>query len=218
MNWIGKEEIITSDQEWIVPEAKDQLFQVTLYGAGGSGSCDGNYFNHVGGAGGGSGEMKFQEINIPQSTRIDIRIGKGGEGVSNSDWCDDYIDRIIGQSGGTSFFGNYMCANGGLGGFMATGGKGGYQGGNSGQNAEGNYIGYGVNETIDEYSYSSGGGAPSMNARGVGGCANRASGNAGTAGGGAGCFIESVTNNDIHRRIGSGGDGVCVIRYYAPIR
>ena len=219
MNWIGKEEIITSDTEWIAPEARNQKFQVTLYGAGGSGSCDGNYFNHVGGAGGGSGEMTFKEITLNQGTRVSITIGQGGKGVHDSNWVSDYIDRIVGQSGGTTFFGNYACANGGLGGNINVGGQGGHQGGDSGENADGNYIGYGVNVNVGEFSYSSGGGAPSINARGVGGCANRSSGNAGTGGGGCGMFIERVdSDNQIHRRIGSGGDGVCVIRYYAPIK
>ena len=45
MNWIGREEIILNDTEWIAPESRNQLFQVTLYGGGGSGSCDGNFFN-----------------------------------------------------------------------------------------------------------------------------------------------------------------------------
>ena len=219
MNWIGREEIITSDRDWIAPQARNQTFQVTLYGGGGSGSCDGNYANFVAGAGGGSGEMVFKELNIPQDTRVSITIGRGGEGLIDSDQVSDYINHIVGKSGGTTYFGNMFCANGGLGGNINVGGQGGYDGGNTGMDAEGNYIGYGVNHTVDGYNYSSGGGAPSMNARGVGGCANRSSGNAGTAGGGCGAFIERVdADGTLHRRIGSGGDGVCIIRYYAPLK
>lgn len=217
MNWIGKEEIITSDKEWTVPEARNQFFQVTAYGGGGSGSCDGNYFNPVGGAGGGSGEMTYGEFTLNKGDRIDIRIGKGGEGLKETNNTSDFIDYIVGKSGGTTSFGNYLVANGGCGGNIGVGGTGGHQGGNSGMNASGNYIGYGVNGSMNGYTYHSGGGAPAVNARGVGGSANMSSGNGGTAAGGCGCFIEKIVDNSIHRRIGSGGDGVCIIRYYEPI-
>lgn len=217
MNWIGKEEIITKSQDWSVPEAKDQYFQVTVYGAGGSGSCDGNFFSTVGGAGGGSGEMKYGEFTLNKDDRISITIGEGGKGIAGGDTAD-YINYIVGKSGGTTFFGNYISANGGLGGNINVGGEGGHNGGNSGMNAAGNYIGYGINGNVNNYQYHSGGGAPAINARGVGGSANMSSGNAGTSGGGCGCFIERVDSNEvIHRRIGSGGNGVCIIRYYAPM-
>lgn len=219
MNWIGREEIILNDTEWIAPESRNQLFQVTLYGGGGSGSCDGNFFNSVGGAGGGSGEMIFKELTINQGERIPIYIGRGGLGISNpSNKVVDYINRIVGQSGGTTSFGNYACANGGAGGNANLGGTGGFKGGNSGETAEGNYIGYGINDNVNGYTYSSGGGAPAINARGIGGSANRSSGNGGTSAGGCGCFIDGIQNNTISRRIGSGGNGVCIIRYYAPLK
>ena len=129
----------------------------------------------------------------------------------------DYIGHMTGKSGGTTSFGNYICANGGLGGNLNKGGQGGHDGGDTGMTAEGNYIGYGVNNSVEGINYSSGGGAGAVNARGVGGTASMLQGNGGTAAGGAGCFLEPGVNNTISRRIGSGGQGVCVIRYYTQI-
>lgn len=219
MNYIKHEETITSDRDWTAPTARDQKFEVILYGGGGSGSCDGNYFSSIGGAGGGSGEMKTGEFIINAGTRVDISIGSGGQGIHNGTTrCNDFIDYIVGKSGGTTTFGTYLCANGGLGGNIGSGGLGGHTGGDSGMNASGNYVGYGVNGSINGIEYHSGGGAPAVNARGVGGSANSAGGNGGTSGGGAGCYITDVSKEGvINRSIGSGGQGVCVIRYYTPI-
>ena len=218
MSWVQREEIITSTQDWTAPACRNQEFEVTVWGAGGSGSMDGNYFNTIGGAGGGAGEMKSGNFTINQHERIQVEIGQGGQGISeSSDRLIDYIGHMTGKSGGTTSFGNYICANGGLGGNLNKGGQGGHDGGDTGMTAEGNYIGYGVNYSVEGINYSSGGGAGAVNARGVGGTASMLQGNGGTAAGGAGCFLEPGVNNTISRRIGSGGQGVCVIRYYTQI-
>lgn len=218
MNWVQHEDIITSTQDWTAPEARNQEFEVSVWGAGGSGSMDANYFTLVGGAGGGAGEMKTETFIINQHERVHVEIGKGGIGISEpSDLLIDYIGHMTGKSGGTTSFGNYICANGGLGGNLNKGGQGAYDGGDTGMNAEGNYIGYGVNGSIDGINYASGGGAGAVNARGIGGTAYMSQGNGGTGAGGAGCFLEPGANNTISKRIGSGGQGVCVIRYYTSI-
>ena len=218
MSWVQREEIITSTQDWTAPACRNQEFEVTVWGAGGSGSMDGNYFNTIGGAGGGAGEMKSGNFVINQHERIHVEIGQGGQGISeSSDRLIDYIGHMTGKSGGTTSFGNFLCANGGLGGNLDKGGQGAYDGGNSGMTAEGNYIGYGINGAVEGINYSSGGGAGAVNARGVGGTANMSQGNGGTGAGGAGCFLEAGPNNTISKRIGSGGSGVCVIRYYTKI-
>lgn len=218
MNWMQREEIITTNQDWIAPDARDQEFQVTVWGAGGSGSMDGNYFNRIGGAGGGAGEMKSGTFTINSGERVPIEIGQGGQGISeSSDRLIDYIGHMTGKSGGTTSFGNFLCANGGLGGNLNKGGQGAHDGGDSGMTAEGNYIGYGINGAVEGINYASGGGAGAVNARGVGGTANMSQGNGGTGAGGAGCFLEAGPNNTISKRIGSGGSGVCVIRYYTKI-
>ena len=76
MNWMQREEIITSTQDWTAPEARNQEFEVTIWGAGGSGSMDANYFTQVGGAGGAG---CFIEAG-PNNT-VSKRIGSGGSGV-----------------------------------------------------------------------------------------------------------------------------------------
>lgn len=216
MKYIGREEIITDTKDWTVPKARDQKFQVALYGAGGSGSINGNYFQNVGGAGGGSGDYAFKELELKEGDRIHIEIGKGGEGMTGSDKVADYIGHIVGKTGGTTSFGEYLFAVGGLGGNIDQGGDGANDGGATGETAEGHYFGNGSSGTVDGLNYTSGGGGAAVNARGVGGSAEFNQGNGGTSAGGAGCFVEKV-DGKVSRRIGAGGNGVCIITYYAPI-
>lgn len=214
--WVQREEIITTSTDWPVPYARDNKFNVSIWGGGGSGATDGSIGNFAGGGGGAAGEMKSMDLTLTPAEFINIRIGQGGQGIKDAVETRDYCGYVVGQSGGTTMFGNYMMANGGGGAVGATGGIGAHNGGNAGMDAEGHYIGYGVSYEVGGIQVASGGGAGAVNARGAGGCANRASGNGGTGAGGCGCFVEMI-NGVPHRRIGSGGNGVCVIRYDVQI-
>lgn len=208
-------DVITSDDSWTAPEAKDQSFEVKVWGGGGAGSCS-SFDNPIQGAGGGSGYMNTGSFTINAGQTVDVRIGKGGVGCSGVT-ATAFSSATIGESGGTTTFGNYIYASGGLGGNYNKGGAGGFPGGSPGINGEGNFGSYGVNAVVNNVSYQSGGGGSAIEARGRGGCANQALGDAGTSGGGAGCFVASVDNAGIHRRTGNGGQGVAVISYYRKL-
>jgi len=213
MGYVYREVFITKDENWQVPKAKDQEFDVTVYGAGGSGSCDGNFFGPVCGAGGGSGYMARGNFIIPEGERVKIEIGAGGPGAYGKT-ATDFEGQMIGQTGGTTYFGNYISAAGGAGAYRSIGGQGGHNGGNTGMAGEGGHGGAAVSKTINGISYTSGGGGSAIDGIGRGGSADVALGDAGVAAGGAGCMIVSTNNSGILRHIGSGGPGLCVIRYY----
>ena len=87
---VFKTEIITSNTLWTPPaKVKDNKFYVRIFGGGGSGG----YFG-----GGGGGYMNYGEIEIQYGTKLNINIGAGGRSYNN---------------GGTTYFGNYLSANGG---------------------------------------------------------------------------------------------------------
>ena len=217
MGWQKIEDLIVEDQEWTAPTCRDQEFEVTAYGGGGSGSAGTSiYGNTITGAGGGSGEMKRAKFIINAGTNVPCIIGAGGKGVKNATGVSDYTGYAIGRSGGTTCFGNYLCANGGLGGFFNRGGIGAHNGGNAGGNAEGNFYGYGKTGTVNGRIFHSGGGGAAVEAHGIGGQVNYGQGDGGSGAGGAGMFIQEY-DNKIETRIGSGGRGVIKIQYYIPI-
>ena len=217
MAWMSIEDIIFEDKDWTAPACRDQEFNVTVFGGGGSGSAGTSiYGDNIGGAGGGSGEMKQGTFILNEGTVIPCMVGAGGKGVKNSTRVCDYTGYSIGKSGGTTCFGTLLSANGGTGGFFNRGGIGGHNGGSTGGNAEGNFYGYGVTDTVNGRTFHSGGGGAGVNAHGIGGQANYCQGDGGPAAGGAGLFIEE-RDNKIDRRIGSGGRGSIFIRYYMPV-
>lgn len=205
-------DVITENQVWKAPGAKDQKFEVKLWGGGGAGSCS-SFDNVVSGAGGGSGYMNCKTFEIPENEEVSVTIGKGGIGCSGVT-ATDFVNGYIGESGGTTMFGRYMSAAGGCGGKLSEGGQGGFNGGAPGKAGEGNFGSYGCVDTVGGVSYASGGGGSAIQARGRGGCANYVVGDGGTAAGGAGCFVVEVDNAGVHRRTGNGGQGVAVISYY----
>lgn len=206
------EDTILNNRTWTAPKAKNQEFSVYVWGGGGAGSCA-SFNDPVSGGGGGAGYMNFGTFTINEGTRVDVKIGSGGigcDGISPSAFANSYI----GESGGTTVFGNYIFALGGEGGNGNKGGQGGYPGGDAGLSGYGNYGSYGINGAVENISYMSGGGGSAINARGLGGSANRTLGDGGTAAGGAGAFCYRIgESSPIHRRTGNGGQGACIIKY-----
>lgn len=216
-SYIYQEDIITESYIWTVPEAKDQAFEVTIYGGGGSGSIE-NFDGKVSGAGGGSGFVTTANLTLEAEEEIEIIIADGGKGATGI--TATAIDGLtVGRTGGTTFFGKYLFAAGGLGGFAGIGGDGYHDGGDSGEDGEGGVGSYGCNSQLTEdVSYSSGGGGSGPNAIGRGGSANYAAGDAGAASGGSGAMVLDITEEGIKRHIGSGGPGVCIIKYHKKFK
>lgn len=92
-SYLTETALITESQIFTVPEAKDQKFQVKLIGAGGA------YANSTNGQ---DGEVIIKDIIIDKDKTVQISIGIIG--VNNS-------------NGGTTSFGEYFCALGGLSGY-----------------------------------------------------------------------------------------------------
>ena len=167
--------IITSTQNWTVPEGVSSV-NVRLFGGGGGG-----YFG-----GGGGGYMEYATLSVTPSASYTITIGKGGTSGSSA------------TAGGATSFGNLLTAAGGAytrgvnGGAGGAGGGGGYNksdSGNAGAGGAGTYGGGG----------GSGGGFFS----GSYGCGNKG-GNGGTYGGGGGGG-GSTTSTSSNSASGSAG-------------
>lgn len=217
VRYVYREEIITKDMTWRVPAARDQQFEVTIYGGGGSGSIDTFNKNIVSGAGGGSGYVASATLTLPVGESIDISIADGGQGATGT--TAHSIDGFaIGKTGGSSFFGKYLFAAGGLGGFASTGGDGYFDGGNSGEDGEGSVGSDRYNSQLSNVTSISGGGGSGANAIGRGGSGNVASGDGGAASGGAGAIALGIDKEgNVERHIGSGGPGLCIIKYYKKV-
>ena len=178
-------EIITANTNWKVPAAKDNSFDIRIFGGGGASymerdtSYEYSYSNYfTGGAGGGGGNMNNKVLNLTANTYIQINIGKGGTGWN-------------GNAGGTTTFGSLLSATGGEGGRSTSWG---YSGGNGGTGG-GAGINYGGRGTCNggHGSYGGGGGGVGTNL-GHGG-------NGGTYGGGGGGY----GNSGYTRSSGYGG-------------
>lgn len=100
---------------------KDGPHIVRLVGGGGGGSS--GQMQGDGGGGGGSGQFVIGVVELNKGDIVTVRVGKGGAGgPGSSGWTGS-----PGQSGGQSWFGNYLYAYGGGGGtgtYNAAGGGG----------------------------------------------------------------------------------------------
>lgn len=202
----------TKNETWTVPKARDQRFSVYCWGGGGAGSLA-SFEEPISGAGGGSGYFNGGNFYLKAGDRVDIEIGQGGKGCSGNT-ASAFTNAYVGESGGTTRFGNYIYAEGGEGGNYDQGGIGGQNGGAPGVDGEGNFGGYGIMADVNGVFYMSGGGGAAIRSKGTGGAANMAAGDGGTGAGGAGALITAVDSSGIHRRTGSGGDGAVYIQYY----
>ena len=89
--------MFTSNNSFEVPEAKDQKFDVRIFGGGGGGCT---YYG-----GGGGGWMNNDSFVLNKGDVIPITIGTGG--VSATNIMSSF------NNGGTTAFGTYLSANGG---------------------------------------------------------------------------------------------------------
>lgn len=201
--YIIKTEIITENTIWEVPgnAAVEKGVAVRIFGGGG-GARSG-----VNGCGGGGGYMNNAILNLRKYEKITINIGQGGALL--------YGPAGYSNSGGTTIFGGYLSANGGVGGASITyatdiiwgsGGSGG--GGGIGKNGCNGYQfggggaggGFAEKTSYSEYKYGGVGGKWG----GGGGGWSKASG--GEFGGAGGTLTSNAANGtDISNKLNDHG-------------
>ena len=103
-----KSVVISSNIDWCVPKAKDNLFKIIVVGGGGGGA----QYPSAGWAGGGGGWINSNIVELTEGSYISITIGAGGKGNTN---FNSYRESVEGLTGGTSSFGGLLSANGGKG-------------------------------------------------------------------------------------------------------
>lgn len=184
-------EIITSSQNWVVPQSVNQEFNVLVVGSGG-GSTSST------GGGGGAGLQKWTGT-LTEGTVIPITIGQ----ASGS-----------GQNGSITSFGNIVSASGGLASTSEAGADGIDLGGGGGNSVGGNggnggtYGGGGGGGHWSGSTYYKGGNGGTYGGGGGGGF-HAPGGNGGTYGGGGGGGFSSSggTGGTYGGNGGNGGNG-----------
>lgn len=227
-------EIITSTQNWICP-AGVTTAQVFLVGGGGGG---GNYDGGNCGGGGGGGVVE-RSVSVTPGNSYTVTIGAGGSGGAIGS-ASTFGSLITAYGGGFGVYNNCpssttLAASGG-------GARDSYRGGGGGGASTifGIYNGYNsysinyypvvqgtfgyppnsymANPGVNGYGAGGGGGSNQENNSGRGGAnagdgGNNAAGTAATNGvanfGGGGGGASTSYNS------GSGGSGVCIIKYWA---
>lgn len=143
VKYVLKQETLTSNGNWTVPDVKDNTVEVRIFGGGGGGT-KGN-----GAGGGGNMNHKVLDTMTPGAV-IYVTIGAGG--IANDS---------TGGNGGTTSFGAYLSATGGEGGGQSVyrnGGSGGTGGGgSSGGNGGRGWYGGGGGGGYGEYKSGNGG-------------------------------------------------------------
>ena len=174
-------EAITRNTQWTVPELiANNKVEVRIFGGGGGGYL----------GGGGSGNMNYGIINVIPSQSIEITIGDGGvEG--------NPVRGVLGNSGGSTFFGGYLSATGGEFSNKYDGGNGGAGGGGGADP----FLAYSGNGGYGTYGGGGGGSGRCYNIGTFGGVNGGNGGTYGGGGGGGGSNVSKMTNSIA----GSGG-------------
>lgn len=216
-NYVFTTELFIENKQWVVPKAKNQEFDVRIFGGGGGGMSFSEKNLNMS-SGGGGGWMNNAILKLNENDTIPITVGLGGSRYIENSPTESVIigtassnDYVSANSGGTTFFGSYLSANGGEGG-KVSGSKNVY-GGNGGSGGGAYAIIYGsVNRVVvacGGIGYQFGGGGASGD-----GCAARG-GNAYNFGGGGGAFtnvdrgintqLQNLCMYGISEKYGNGG-------------
>ena len=99
---------ITNSQTWTVPNNINEIF-VVVVGGGGEGGAGSSSLPDYGSGGGGSGFVASAILKVQPGSKYPIVIGAGGKTASNG----------AAGRGGTTYFGNFLWAAGGVGGRQA---------------------------------------------------------------------------------------------------
>ena len=185
-------EIITKSLSYTIPNHNGNI-SIRIFGGGGGGRNSGA---------GGGGWMNNAELDIENSTIVNITIGAGGSGTT---------------SGGTTSFGTYLSANGGT---VRDGGNGGNSGiygvggggGGYGKGADGG-DGGGLDGTwLGEQSPGGGGGGYFSRGSSRGGGGGYFTDAVGEGGAGYGIYAKGAERPSDGSSDGT--QGVCIIQYY----
>ena len=200
----------TGVTQWSVPDVlkKGRKCKVKVIGAGGSGGI-GNAITTAGqaaiaGGGGGAGGISESLLDLTGIDSVTVTVGVGGAPVTSLS--------KNGVSGGTSSFGSYLSATGGLGGGQPSGGEsgigiGGETNSSGGPGSPGSVL-HADHHGVPSMSGGSGGG-PGGNGAAQLSAANKAADAKAPGGGGAG--LKPSSGSGI--KSGRGGDGVVIIEW-----
>ena len=173
---------------WTLPDGVKSIWYLVVGGGGSGGMVAGN--GNTGGGGGGAGGLLTGTVVLGDGRQLEILVGKGGDGVTQS---AANSSKTIGETGGDS--GLRLV---GMEKIVAKGGGG----GGSGHNGKGAAGGSGGG-SISGKSYAGGAGTDGQGFAGGGGYSGTSAGGGGGGGGAGGSGGQPTSNKG-----GDGGPGV----------